>query len=150
MVLRLSDYKIHGMLNSREFKKEFSDPIKVVKKFEIPYLAGYSKDHKIIYIDKHMNTMMDNKIDITKFLVVHEKTEKALIDIFGLRYQDAHHIALHQERLAVKAAGIDWKKYEKFCQKYIKKFDKETLKNAPRDLDLTPYLDEKDYKKFPS
>jgi hypothetical protein len=45
----------------------------------------------------------------------------------------------------VRAAGIRWRDYDRFMQKYVKRIGDEQLKKVPADLDLKPYRDEHDY-----
>ena len=114
---------------------------------DIPYLAGYSRDGKTIYIDRHMAksfTCNGRRIQTDRFLLVHEAVEKALIQLLGLHYQHAHQIALRAEQAAVRAEGIPWKAYDDFMQIYIKEIGDERLTKVPADLDDTPYRDEHD------
>ena len=147
-------FKNRKIIKDSEVTKYLNDPrfvarmaklksIPVIKKYDVPYLCGYSKDAKTIYFDKHLNVDMRGK-DLSNFLKIHEYTEKALLDIFGMDYQQAHHIATHQERKAVEAAGINWNDYDKFLKPQIKEVWHEDLKIVPPDLDLEPYKDEKD------
>ena len=93
--------------------------IPVIKKYDVPYLCGYSKDGKTIYFDRHLNVSMKGH-DLTQFLKIHECSEKTLLDLFHLDYQQAHHIATHLERQAVEAAGIKWSEYDAFLRPQIK------------------------------
>lgn len=115
---------------------------------DIPYLAGYSVDRTKIYIDRHLEKCFTDhnghKHDVDKFLILHEATEKAMIDSWGLHYQHAHQIALRAEEAAVRAAGIEWRDYDRFMQQWIKTADSNKLTKVPANLDLTPYLDEND------
>lgn len=115
---------------------------------DIPYLAGYSVDRKKIYIDRHLERCFKDHTghehDVDKFLILHEATEKAMIDCWGLHYQHAHQIALRAEEAAVRAAGIQWHDYDHFMQAWIKTADSPKVTKVPQDLDLTPYLDEND------
>jgi hypothetical protein len=115
---------------------------------DIPYLAGYSVDRTKIYIDRHLEKCFKDhngkQHDVDKFLILHEATEKAMIDCWGLRYQHAHQIALRAEEAAVRAAGIEWRDYDRFMQQWIKRADSDKVTKVPLNLDLTPYLDEKD------
>jgi hypothetical protein len=116
--------------------------------FDIPYIAGYSKDAKTIYIDRHLPRSFrswTSRVYVTPFLVTHEIIEKALLDELELHYLHAHQIALRTERAAVEAAGISWKTYEGFMKKHEKSIQEEKLQRVPRDLDLTPYRDMKDF-----
>ena len=42
------------------------------------------------------------------------------------------------------AAGIRWRDYDCFMQKFVKRIGDERLKKVPTDLDLKPYRDEHD------
>ncbi|MDP9172317.1 MAG: hypothetical protein M3O30_00425 [Planctomycetota bacterium] len=115
---------------------------------DIPYLAGYSVNRSKIYIDRHLEKRFTDHLGhvhgVDQFLILHEATEKAMIDCWGLCYQHAHQIALRAEEAAVRAAGIEWRDYDRFMQQWIKRADSGKLTKVPIDLDLTPYLDEKD------
>jgi hypothetical protein len=117
----------------------------VIRKYDIPYLAGYSNDASKIYIDRHLDTKMSG-IDLTQFLKIHETIEKCLLDEYGMKYQQAHHIATHFEMEAVKKAGISWKKYDDYLRPYIKRVHVEHLSSVPADLDVEPYKDEHEKK----
>jgi hypothetical protein len=120
---------------------------KLDRSHDIPYLAGYSRDGKTIYIDRHMPKSFAYKgrrIDTDAFLILHEEVEKTLIDRLGLHYLHAHQIALRAEEAAVRAAGVKWSDYDRFMQKYIKEFGDERLTKVPTDLDTKPYRDEHD------
>ena len=45
----------------------------------------------------------------------------------------------------MRAAGIRWRDYDRFMQKYVKRIGDERLSKLPADLDLKPYRDEHDY-----
>ena len=116
--------------------------------FDIPYIAGYSKDGNTVYIDRHLPRSFrswTSRIYVTPYLVAHEIVEKALLDELDLHYLHAHQIAIRAERAAVEAAGISWSTYEGFMKKHEKAIEKEKLRRVPRDLDLTPYRDLKDF-----
>jgi hypothetical protein len=44
----------------------------------------------------------------------------------------------------VRAAGLEWRDYDRFMQKYVKRIGDERLSKVPRDLDTKPYRDEHD------
>ncbi|HEY2527517.1 MAG TPA: hypothetical protein VGJ20_06115 [Xanthobacteraceae bacterium] len=122
-----------------------------VKKFDrdhdIPYVAGYSEDGKTIYIDRHMPQSFKFRgrtIDTDRFLILHEEVEKTLIDQLGLHYVHAHQIATRAEQAVVRAAGVTWRNYDRFMQKYVKRIGDERLTKVPGDLDTKPYRDEHD------
>lgn len=122
--------------------------IKIDRVHDIPYLAGYSKDGKKIYIDRHMPKFFINRqkrmIKTDRFLILHEAVEKTLIEQLGLRYQFAHQIALRAEQATVRADRISWKEYDNFAQNHIKEIGSERLIKVPKDLDMRPYSDEHD------
>ena len=115
---------------------------------DIPYLAGYNVKRTKIYIDRHLEKSFKDHTgkhhEVDKFLILHEATEKALIDTCRLHYQHAHQIALRAEEAAVRAAGLLWHDYDAFMQQWIKRADSVNISRVPADLDLTPYLDEND------
>lgn len=112
--------------------------------YDIPYLAGYSLDGHVIFIDRHMPTGFTwrrRKISTDRFLIVHEAVEKSLIQLLGMHYLHAHQVALRAEQAAVRAEGIEWEAYDEFMQEYIKDIEDERLTKVPETLDLTPYRD---------
>ena len=117
----------------------------IIKKYDIPYLCGYAKNAKHVYFDRHLNLNWKGH-DLSNFLRIHELAEKAILDIFKFKYPKAHHFASYFERVAVEDAGLDWDEYQRHLKPYIKNISKENLTIVPRDLDLEPYIDEKDKK----
>lgn len=120
---------------------------KLDRAHDVPYLAGYSLDGKTIYIDRHMPRAFrfrGRSVETDRFLILHEEVEKTLIDQLGLHYLHAHQIATRAEQASVRAAGISWRDYDRFMQKYVKTIGDERLTKIPKDLDLKPYRDEHD------
>jgi hypothetical protein len=116
---------------------------------DIPYLAGYSRDGKTVYIDRHLpRTFVTDgrRVQIDRFLILHEMVEKTLLAELGLHYQHAHQIALRAEEAAVRGARISWRDYDSFMKRYIKEAGDECLSCLPLDLDIKPYRDEHDTK----
>ncbi len=121
--------------------------VKLDRSWDIPYLAGYSRSGRTIYIDRHLPKYLKFKgktYNVDPFLILHESVEKSLLDELGLHYQHAHQIALRAEEAAVRAAGIKWRVYDRFMQQYIKCAGHENLRKIPPELDIKPYHDEKD------
>lgn len=124
--------------------------VKINHQYDIPYIAGYSKSGKTIYVDRrlplYLTTKKNQKIKIEQYLVLHEIIEKSLIKELGhIYYEYAHEIATIAELEAVKRNKINVKEYNEFMAKYAKKIEHEQVRKSPKDLDLKPYLDEKDY-----
>jgi hypothetical protein len=121
---------------------------KLDRSYDIPYIAGYSRDGGTIFIDRHMPrsfAWQGRRVRTDRFLITHEIVEKALLDQLGLHYLHAHQIAVRTEQSAVRAAGIPWGEYNRFTKANEKKIGDERLTHVPRDLDLTPYRDEHDF-----
>jgi hypothetical protein len=121
--------------------------VKLDRRHDIPYLAGYSEDGKTIYIGRHMPRsfkFQGRTVDTDRFLILHEEVEKTLIDQLGLHYLHAHQIATRAEQAAVRAAGVNWSDYDLFMRKYVKRIGDERLTKLPKDLDTKPYRDEHD------
>ncbi len=145
--LKLPEWYVSSLMMDRALDAICRRVKKFDRKHDIPYLAGYSLDGKTIYIDRHMPRSFKFRgriIDTDRFLVLHEEVEKSLIDQLGLHYLHAHQIATRAEEAAVRAAGVEWRAYDRFMQKHVKGIGDERLKKVPKDLDLKPYRDEHD------
>lgn len=116
--------------------------------YHVPYLAGYSTDGTRIYIDRDLPRFLVTKsrrrIEVDRYLLMHEAVEKALIDAYDLKYQHAHQIALRTEEALIRADGFTWREYDKLMQQYIKDVEAAKPLHLPPDLDLKPYIDEHD------
>lgn len=124
--------------------KSIRERIHLERGYDIPYLAGYSIEGHVIFIDRHMPESFVYKrrrVLTDRFLIVHEAVEKSLIQLLGMHYLHAHQIALHAEQAAVRAENIEWEAYDAFMQDYIKVIGDESLTKVPDTLDLTPYRD---------
>lgn len=118
--------------------------------YQIPYLAGYSKDGKTVYIDKRYEPVFElkdgRKMNITKYLVIHELTEKDLEDNQQYKYPYAHEKATGAERDAVEADGYPWDEYQKYALSEVHRLYKLGLNEPlPKNLDEKPETDTKDY-----
>jgi hypothetical protein len=146
--LRIPEWYVSALMMDRALDAVVRRAKTVDRKHDIPYLAGYSVDGKTIYIDRHMPATMryaSRDVDTDRYLILHEEVEKTLIDQLGLHYLHAHQIASRAEQAAVRAAGIRWRDYDRFMQKYVKRIGDERLTRVPANLDLKPYRDEHDF-----
>lgn len=143
---RVHSARVKRMLNDRRFKRRLSQisSIRVDHSHDIPYVAGYSEDGRTIYIDRTLKTKMDS-VDVQRIIVTHEVVEKALLDLFNLTYQQAHHIAAYVEHETATKSGLNWRKYTKFLDPQMRHIGHKGIKNVPKDLDIEPYEDEKDF-----
>jgi hypothetical protein len=145
--LRIPEWYVSSLMLDRALDAVVRRLKKLDRRHDIPYLAGYSLDGKTIYIDRHMPKSFKFRgrtIETDRFLILHEEVEKTLIDQLGLHYLHAHQIATRAEEAAVRAAGVEWRVYDRFMQKYVKRIGDERLTKVPKDLDLKPYRDEHD------
>ena len=145
--LRVPEWYVSSLMLDRALDAIVRRVKRFDRKHDIPYLAGYSQDGDTIYIDRHMPKSFKaggREIATDRFLILHEEVEKTLIDRLGLHYLHAHQIATRAEQAAVRAAGIRWRDYDRFMQKYVKRMGDERLTKVPADLDTKPYRDEHD------
>ena len=145
--LRVPEWYLSSFMMDRALDAVVRQIGKLDRRYDIPYLAGYSRNGKTIYIDRHMPkwfTFRGRRINTDRFLILHEAVEKTLIDHLGLRYLYAHQIATRTEQAAVRASGVTWQAYDQFMRKFVKRIGDEGLGRVPRDLDLKPYQDEHD------
>ena len=146
--LKAPDWYVSALMMDRALDAILRRVKKLDRAHDVPYLAGYSKDGKTIYIDRHLPTSFTFRgrtIEVDRFLILHEEVEKTLIDQLGLHYLHAHQIATRAEEAAVNAARVTWQAYDRFMQKYVKAIGDERLQKVPADLDLKPYRDYHDY-----
>ncbi|MGH8461989.1 MAG: hypothetical protein ACRESS_10315, partial [Stenotrophobium sp.] len=142
--LRIPDWYVSTLMLERALDAILRR-IKLDRKHDIPYLAGYSLDGKTIYIDRHLPssfTLKGKTVQVDRYLVLHETVEKTLIDELDLHYLHAHQIATRAEQAAVRGDGIEWRAYDRFMQKYVKRIGDERLSKVPANLDEKPYRDE--------
>lgn len=146
--LKVPDWYVSALMLDRALDAILRRVKKFDRSHDIPYLAGYSKDGKTIYIDRHLPKSFmfrGRKVEVDRFLILHEEVEKTLIDQLGLHYLHAHQIATRAEEAAVNAERVTWAAYDRFMQKYVKSVGDERLTKVPADLDLKPYRDYHDY-----
>lgn len=146
--LRMPDTYVSSLMLDRALNAIARRVGAIDREHDIPYLAGYSNDGKRIYIDRHLPRSFlykGRKIEVDRYLLLHEEVEKTLIDQLHLHYQHAHQIATRAEEAAVRADCVSWRAYDRFMQQYVKEMGDERLKKLPADLDLKPYRDEHDY-----
>jgi hypothetical protein len=123
---------------------EATDVTKAVidREHDIPYLAGSSKDGKVVYIDRHLPKELKvggQLIDPAKYLAVHELCERSIMVNMGAEYPSAHQIAEAWEKAVVQADGLNWQDYEKALDGFISQAEHEKIEKAPADLYTKPY-----------
>ena len=138
---------------------------KIDVSYDIPYVAGYSQDGTIIYIDRDVPKTFEwagRQVLTSKFLCDHEHTEKSVIDairearerelqrlLILLRmtgpddqvYYHAHGVATTFEEYDVTTnigpSGLKF--YNDLMVKQVKRAGEESIKRVPAELDMTPY-----------
>lgn len=111
---------------------------KISRAYDIPYLAGYSKDRKTLYIDKDSAKGFDG-IDTDRYLAIHEYVEDSCEEN-GADYVLGHALATLAELGAVAADGVDVDAYNAFMAKEVKKAESKKKFDLPSDLDMQPYI----------
>lgn len=141
----------HPTASEKDIERAINNAPKsgVNKHYDIPYIAGYSKDGTIDYIDRHFPSEIDykgKKVDILPYILEHENVEKQLIHELGFHYLHAHHIAIaHEDKKVLAEHDKEFlKAYNAHCKKYEKQCEDERITKTPKKLDLTPYQDEHD------
>lgn len=151
--LRGPDWAVSAAMLHQSFDAIHAE-LKVVRRYNVPYVAGYSNDGKVIYIDKDLPHTLQvrnreagkpKRMYIDRYLILHEAVEKGLMRAYGLRYQHAHQIALRVESELVRADGFVWQDYDRQLKPFIKIAEEDMVDDLPPDLDLTPYEDTSDW-----
>jgi hypothetical protein len=146
---------IYGNVASHALDKIEADPElraavarfqRVDSDYDIPYVGGYSLDGTTVYRDRHLPDVIEHeedgrkyKIDTVRRLMIHEPWEKALIDVRGWTYDQAHRIAEALEDRRGAHEGIPRSVAAAAFKPYIKADEHEKLVKCPPDLDMTPY-----------
>jgi hypothetical protein len=131
-------------ISKRLYEKALRDPAfqaalkkryTVSHEYPIPYLAGYSKDGKTLYIDKRFHLTK-----LEPYLLIHEHWEKTAIDLWHLSYWYAHGLATYAEHQAViHELHQRPVAYERKLAPAIHEDEREDEKGMPPDIDMTPY-----------
>lgn len=140
--------ELNAVLKNQDVRARLSQKPTINRSYDIPYLAGYSTDARTIYIDRHLPVqnikIAGRSVNVLPFLLRHETVEKALIDLRGFKYAEAHAYATAAEEKLVRDAGINSDAYEHAIAPYIKADEHDRIRSAPPDLDLEPYHDSHD------
>src|SRR5271165_6577691 len=91
--------------------------------YNVPYTAGYNNSGTVIYIDSRLPEIFidsqGQKVDVHKYLIIHEVAEKALKDELKLDYNTAHSLAMATQAQALTRDKINYDEYYGFLQKYV-------------------------------
>ena len=118
--------------------------------YKIPYVGGYSKDKKTLYIDKDFPTKWtDPKTGVTinprEPLTLHENFESAYLKAHPeVKANFAHKKAILQERAWLTTHDVDPNSYYKLIYDQVAKDMREFKKGTtPADLDMEIYEEDK-------
>ena len=131
------DLLLREMLDAQTAKVSLND------RCDIPFVAGYSNDARVVYIDRSVpreKSFKGIRVPVAKLLNLHERVEKAVLDEFNTSYPHAHQIALRVEKLAAEAIGAPWLPYNAYWSVVADAMESKPIRQVPRDLDMTPYL----------
>ncbi len=142
----LSSQAIDRLLKNPEVTKLLWRVQDVCHDYDLPYLGGYSENGETIYIDRHLPEELTieedghkRSFDPSRFITMHERFEKAVMDACGWTYGHSHQAANGYERRGVIAAGMSWVPYNNTLKPFIKADEHEALKKVPANLDMKPY-----------
>ena len=102
--LRLPEWYISSLMLDRALDAVVRRVKNLDRKHDIPYLAGYSNDGKIIYIDRHMPATMKfrgREIDTDRFLILHDRVRRREVGLTGTEADNVDPGGLEGFRLGV-------------------------------------------------
>lgn len=129
---------------SRRAEKDVYKIKAVSREYQVPLLAGYSRDRKTLYIDCDSASgffckLLGEHVETDKYWCIHEYVEDSC-ENNGADYLLAHSLATLAELKAVEDDGVDEKEYNRFCDEQVKKAGgRPKYDNLPPDLDTKPY-----------
>ena len=116
--------------------------ITVDAKHDVPFCAGMSEDGKTMYVDRTID-LKRGGVDRTKPTMIHEVVEYCLIKYFGMKYLEAHNIAIAAEQACLRAQHINPDTYNKLWDEDIRKVgSRGKYPNIPADLQTDQYQQE--------
>lgn len=138
---------LRNAMSSSRIRARLDEKYSVDRTYDIPYLSGCSNNGKVIYLDRHLPTVLKfgPKVSaLAPYLILHERMEKALIDLMDMEYEEAHKIASYVERKELEENRIDPYHFELALDPYIKADKLNKIERTPWNLNLKPYYDSRD------
>jgi hypothetical protein len=102
--------------------------------------GGSSKSGRLYYLDPQLQRDWHTNrgwVKLSRFVLLHERAEKAFREALGLSYDVAHHYATIVEKWAVEAAGINWARYKGIMAKIVRTDERERP-DFPAGFDMVP------------
>lgn len=123
------------------------DEVHINRAYDVPYTGGYSIDGSTIYIDRKLprkfHTTLGQNVRSDKYLILHEVTEKSLMQHLGLTYNEAHRLSVGVEEKALSCDGVPVDEYYGFMWKWFEINEQvENITKTPPDLDLGCYRED--------
>jgi hypothetical protein len=119
-------------LATPEIKEFLAKPFRVDYSHTIPLTGGSNRNGRTYYEDR------DVPVGLRKFILWHERTEKAFRSVLGMNYSRAHTLATCAERVLVEAAGRNWEQYKREVAQVVRHNEIEPKVGLPPDLDRVP------------
>lgn len=144
---------LNRVLHDPKVMERLLRPRNLNRKFDMPYVGGYSKDGNTIYLDRHLPEEIELQLDgqtrlvrPTEFLsdfMGHEPVEWSVMDALGWNYGHAHSgpATGSERRKVLRALGPGWwPVWQKAIGKYVKADEHEKIVSMPKDYDLRPLM----------
>lgn len=149
----LSDHELdillsHALADNR-VKARLCKPFRLITTKDIPLLGSSNIGWTRVFLDRHLRysdwpfgvlPVQGRRFNAKPGLILHERLEAAVENVFGWSYAKAHQVATRHEHGLYKAIGFDPAAVEKAYAPYIRSDEREPLRDVPTDLDLRPML----------
>lgn len=117
--------------------------VRIDNRYWVPLLGGTARDwdKRTVYFDCRFSRYLDisgKRVDVWRYVLIHECVERTLMDELGLPYAIAHTFATAAERSAVEADGHSWDDYTLALRPLIK-----LARTQPKGVKLAPGLDDR-------
>ena len=128
-------------------KTHKGDEVKISREYDIKYTGGYSRDGKTLYLDRNFPESIDilgKQLSMVESIARHHELMEKWLSDDAYEYPYAHEVATKIERMHVESLGGDWAEYSKNVSRHLKDVAGRKLLKSPKDLDLSPYIYERD------
>lgn len=123
------EQELGRLLERDDVRRYLGRPYKVSYDYHIPLTGGSSKDGRVYYIDP------DVPHKLRKFVLVHERLEKAFRAVLGESYSRAHTLATIGERIEVERSRITWEGYKAEIARVVRANERMPRGKLPDDFD---------------
>ena len=84
--VKISRREAERLFTEPRVKARLAQKPKIDRSYDLPYLGGYSRDGRTVYIDRHFPASVKiggKSVNAVPFIVMHEHGEKTLMDVLG-------------------------------------------------------------------